>query len=222
MASNRPEKVGEQIRIELTQLIAREVHDPGIGFLTLTKVKVTSDLQIARVYYTSYGDAKAQSETGKALARAAPFLRRQIGQRVRLRRVPELEFFYDASIAQHDRIEQILQELKAEADARGDGAAATEPGERSGASDEARAERSEPGGVQGSPPTRNERSGDREVPASERAGGSGGAKPPGQGDGAAATEPRERSGDRGVPASERAGGSGGAKPPGLKHDDTKD
>jgi ribosome-binding factor A len=203
VASNRPERVGEQIRIELTQLIAREVHDPGIGFLTLTKVKVTSDLQIARVYYTSYGDAKAQSETGKALRRALPFLRRQIGQRVRLRRVPELEFFYDASIAQHDRIEQILQELKAETDARDEGAAATEPGERSepggvqgspptgnersGASDEARAERSEPGGVQGSPPTRN-----------------------------------ERSGDRGVPASERAGGSGGAKPPGLNHDDTKD
>jgi ribosome-binding factor A len=152
MANNRPEKVGEQIRIELTQLIAREVHDPGIGFLTLTKVKVTSDLQIARVYYTSFGDAKAQSETGKALTRAAPFLRRQIGQRVRLRRVPELEFFYDASIAQHDRIEQILQELKAEADARGEGAAATEP---------------------------RERSGDCGVPASERAGGSGGAKPPG-------------------------------------------
>ena len=111
-------QVGEQIRIELTQLLAREVHDPGIGFITLTKVTVTPDLQLARVYYTSFGDEKAQSETGKALGRAVPFLRRQIAQRVRLRRVPELEFFYDKSVAQHDRIEQILQELKAEADAR--------------------------------------------------------------------------------------------------------
>ena len=118
MAGNRPDKVGEQIRIELSGLLARDVHDPGIGFITLTKVSVTPDLQIARVYYTSLGDENAQKETGKALHRASPFLRRQIAQRVRLRRVPELEFFYDKSVAQYDRVEQILQELKAEADAR--------------------------------------------------------------------------------------------------------
>jgi ribosome-binding factor A len=118
MAGNRPDKVGEQIRIELTQLIARDVHDPGIGFITLTRVSVTPDLQIARVYYTSLGDEQAQKETGKALHRAAPFLRRQVAQRIRLRRVPELEFFYDKSVAQYDRVEQILQDLKAEADAR--------------------------------------------------------------------------------------------------------
>ena len=118
MAGNRPDKVGEQIRIELTQLLARDVHDPGVGFITLTKVTVTPDLQLARVYYTSMGDDKALRETEKALGRALPFLRRQIAQRVRLRRVPELEFFFDQSVAQQDRIEQILQELKAEADAR--------------------------------------------------------------------------------------------------------
>ena len=79
---------------------------------------MTPDLQLARVYYTSLGDEKALRETGKALHRALPFLRRQIAQRVRLRRVPELEFFYDKSVAHQDRVEQILQELKAEADAR--------------------------------------------------------------------------------------------------------
>jgi ribosome-binding factor A len=114
MASTRPDRVGDQIRTELALLIAREVHDPGVGFLTLTRVKVTPDLQLARVYYTSLGDEKAQRETARALQRAAPFLRRQLGQRIRLRRVPELEFFYDESIARNDRIEQILQELKAE------------------------------------------------------------------------------------------------------------
>jgi ribosome-binding factor A len=118
MAGNRPDKVGEQIRIELTQLLARDVHDPGVGFITLTKVTVTPDLQLARVYYTSMGDAKALRETEKALGRALPFLRRQIAQRVRLRRVPELEFFFDKSVAHQDRIEQVLQELKAEAEAR--------------------------------------------------------------------------------------------------------
>ena len=118
MANTRPQKVAEQIRIELSELLARDVHDPGIGFITLTKVSVTPDLQLARVYYTSLGDEKAQRETAKALARAMPFLRRQIGARIRLRRVPELTFFFDESIGHTDRIEQILQDLKAEAAAR--------------------------------------------------------------------------------------------------------
>jgi ribosome-binding factor A len=109
---NRPDRVGEAIRDELSQLIARQVHDPGIGFITLTRVSVTPDLQAARVFYTSMGDDKAQQETARALERAAPFLRRQLGSRIRLRRVPELAFFYDKSIAHTDRIEQILQDLK--------------------------------------------------------------------------------------------------------------
>ncbi len=117
---SRPERVGDQIRSELAQLLAREVHDPGVGFLTLTHVKVTSDLQIARVYYTTMGDAAAQRDSARALKRATPFLRRQLGQRLRLRRVPELEFFFDESIARQDRIEQILQDLKAEATSRDD------------------------------------------------------------------------------------------------------
>jgi ribosome-binding factor A len=118
VSSNRPERVGEAIRDELALLLTRDVHDPGVGFITLTRVKVSPDLQAARVYYTTMGDEKAQRETAKALRRAVPFLRRQIGQRIRLRRVPEIEFFYDESIAQGDRIEQILQELKAEASSR--------------------------------------------------------------------------------------------------------
>jgi ribosome-binding factor A len=99
-------------------MIARDVHDPGIGFLTLTRVKVTPDLQSARVYYTTLGDEAARRETGKALKRAMPFLRRQLGQRLRLRRVPELDFFYDESIAHADRVEKILHELEEERAAR--------------------------------------------------------------------------------------------------------
>lgn len=120
MSSSRPERVGDQIRSELAELLSREVHDPGVGFLTLTQVRVTPDLQIARIYYTTLGDEKAQRESARALKRASPFLRRQLGRRLRLRRVPELEFFYDESIARHDRIERILQDLKAEAASRHD------------------------------------------------------------------------------------------------------
>jgi ribosome-binding factor A len=107
----RASRVGDQIREELSTLLAREVHDPGIGFLTITVVKVSPDLQQARVYYTTIGDETARGESAKALARATPFLRRQIGQRLRLRRVPELTFFYDDAIERGDRIERILQEL---------------------------------------------------------------------------------------------------------------
>jgi len=99
-------------------LLQREVQDPGIGFVTLTRVKVSPDLQMVRVFYTLIGDDKAKRETAKALERATPFLRRQIGARVRLRRVPEIRFEFDRSVEHQDRIEQILLDLEAERQSR--------------------------------------------------------------------------------------------------------
>ncbi len=122
MPSTRPSRVGDQLRAEISELLARQVHDPGIGFLTITQVTVSPDLQVARVYYTTLGDERARRETAKALGRATPFLRRQVGSRLRLKRVPSLEFFFDESIERGDRIERILHEIGAE---RGDDA----PGE---------------------------------------------------------------------------------------------
>jgi ribosome-binding factor A len=126
MATHRPDRVGDQIRQEISELLTRgAVHDPGIGFITVTRVKVSPDLQVAHVYYTMLGDPKARQETARALARATPFFRRQIGGRLQLRRVPELEFRFDESIAHQDRIEQILRDLHEEdaqrAAARGEG-----------------------------------------------------------------------------------------------------
>jgi ribosome-binding factor A len=111
----RPDRVADQIRQELSELLTRgEVHDPGIGFITLTRVQVSPDLQMARVFYTTLGDSKARRDTARALERATPFFRRQIGSRLRLRRVPEFEFRFDESIAHQDRIEQILRDLHEE------------------------------------------------------------------------------------------------------------
>lgn len=110
---SRPDRVADQIRGELALLLSREVHDPGIGFVTLTRVHVSPDLQLARVMYTVLGDEKARTTSGRALERATPFLRRQIGARLRLKRTPELKFVYDDSIAGQDRIEQILNQLHA-------------------------------------------------------------------------------------------------------------
>ena len=128
---SRPDRVGEEIRHELATLLSREVHDPGIGFVTLTRVKVSPDLQLARVFYTMMGDEKAQKATAQALGRATPFLRRQLGARIRLRRVPELRFEFDKSVENQDRIERILMEIKAK-----DTSDRSEAGDRSETDDE--------------------------------------------------------------------------------------
>jgi ribosome-binding factor A len=115
---SRPERVGEEIRQEISWLLGREVHDPRIGFVTVTRVKVSPDLQQARVYYTLIGDERARQETARGLEAARPFLRRQIGSRMRLRRVPELTFEFDRSVEHQDRVEQILRDLEDERKAR--------------------------------------------------------------------------------------------------------
>ena len=113
---SRPERVADLIRAEVTTMIARELHDPGVGFVTVTRVQVSNDLQHARVFYTSLGDATARKNTAQALERATGFMRRQIGQRLRLRRAPEIAFQFDESVGHQDRVAQLLKEI-ADADA---------------------------------------------------------------------------------------------------------
>ena len=99
----------------LSELLSRgAVHDPGIGFITLTTVQMSRDLQLARVLYTSLGDPKARAETAKALKRATPFFRREIGKRLRLRRVPEVDFRFDESVIHQHRVEEILRDIHEE------------------------------------------------------------------------------------------------------------
>lgn len=108
---SRPDRVADQIRAEVAALIGRELRDPGLGFVTVTRVHVTPDLQIARIYYTTMGDEGARRRTAEALHRASPFVRRSMGSRLRLRRVPEIQFVFDESIEQHERIERLIQEI---------------------------------------------------------------------------------------------------------------
>jgi ribosome-binding factor A len=112
----RPDRVADQIRAEISVMLAREVHDPGIGFITVTRVEMSPDLLLARVYYTTIGSDSQRRDTVKALQRATPFLKYQIGKRLRLRRVPVLEFFFDKSVEHQARVEQLIQEIH-EADA---------------------------------------------------------------------------------------------------------
>jgi len=115
----RPDRVADQIRAEISVMLAREVHDPGIGFITVTRVEVSPDLLLARVYYTTIGSDSQRRDTVKALQRALPFLKYQIGKRLRLRRVPVLEFFFDKSVEHQARVEELIREIH-EADASRD------------------------------------------------------------------------------------------------------
>jgi ribosome-binding factor A len=117
VSAPRTERLGEQIKVEASDVLAREVHDPGVGFVTLTRVRVSPDMQVAHIYYTGLGDAAAQRNTEKALLRVTPFVRRQLARRLRLRRVPQIDFVFDKSIAHQARVEELLQEIHA-ADAR--------------------------------------------------------------------------------------------------------
>ena len=112
--SHRVERVAEQIREEVSQILATEVADPGVGLVTVTRVKVTPDLSLARIYWTIMGDAAQRKQTAKALGRAAAYVRHLLSTRMTLRRSPEVTFIFDQSVAAQDRVEQILQELKQE------------------------------------------------------------------------------------------------------------
>jgi len=107
----RPERLGDQVRAELSVLLQRSVRDPTLGLVTVTHVRMTRDLQHARVYYTSLGEPDTRRETARGLRRAAPFLRSQLGRRIRVRHVPDLTFVYDDSIEREQRIAQVLEEL---------------------------------------------------------------------------------------------------------------
>lgn len=116
--SHRVERIAEQIREELSQMLATEVSDPRIGLVTITRVKVTGDLSLARAYWTLIGDRAERDRTEKALDRAAPFVRHLLSGRMSLRRVPEVQFQFDEATAAQERVEQILADLQAEKEAR--------------------------------------------------------------------------------------------------------
>ena len=89
-----------------------------MGLVTVTRVKVTPDLSLARIYWTTMGDAAQRKQTAKALSRAAGFVRHLLSVRLTLRRSPDVQFLFDRSVAAQDRVEQILYELKQEEEAR--------------------------------------------------------------------------------------------------------
>jgi ribosome-binding factor A len=106
----RTERVGEEFRQILAEAI-QELKDPRVGFVTVTGVKVSSDLHVAWVYFTSYGDEKARAATRAALRSATGHLRRELGRQVRLKTIPELRFEEDPSLETGARIDELLERV---------------------------------------------------------------------------------------------------------------
>ncbi|MBE3569321.1 MAG: 30S ribosome-binding factor RbfA [Bacillales bacterium] len=107
----RANRVAEQMKKELSDIIGRKIKDPRIGFVTVTDVQLTGDLQQAKVFISVLGDEKQKKDTLKALAKAKGFIRSEIGQRIRLRKTPDLFFEFDESIDYGNRIETLLKEI---------------------------------------------------------------------------------------------------------------
>ena len=111
MNQMRANRVAEQMKKELGDIIGRKIKDPRVGFVTITDVEVTGDLQQAKIFISVLGEDKQKQETLIGLAKAKGFIRTEIGKRIRLRKTPELFFEFDEAVEKGNRIEHILRDL---------------------------------------------------------------------------------------------------------------
>src|SRR3954470_6360964 len=110
--TQRTERIDELLRQEITAILTKEISDPRIGFATVTNVETAPDLRHARVWVSVIGDQSQRDETIAALGRAMGFVRRELGTRLRLRRIPELHVRLDETAERGTRVLQLLHELE--------------------------------------------------------------------------------------------------------------
>ncbi|MBQ0139352.1 MAG: 30S ribosome-binding factor RbfA [Kurthia sp.] len=110
--SLRANRVAEQMKKELGDIIGRKLKDPRVGFITVTDVEVTGDLQQATIFITSLGTEREKQDTLKGLEKAKGFIRSEISKRIRLRLTPELFFEFDPSAAYGNKIDDLLRKLR--------------------------------------------------------------------------------------------------------------
>jgi ribosome-binding factor A len=104
--------VAEQIRIEIAEILQRELEDPRIGLTTCTRVSVSRDLGFARIYVSVLGGEEEQKKTMEALDHASGFVRRLLSQRLGLRSSPEIRFAFDPSVEYSIRLDEMIEENK--------------------------------------------------------------------------------------------------------------
>ncbi|NLJ75552.1 MAG: 30S ribosome-binding factor RbfA [Firmicutes bacterium] len=109
--TGRHTRVGEEIKREVSMIIAQEVKDPRLGMLSITDVEVSRDLSFAKIYFSVLGDEKERELTLAGLNRATGFIRSELAKRIRVRHTPEISFHYDPSLVQGARINALLKDL---------------------------------------------------------------------------------------------------------------
>jgi ribosome-binding factor A len=109
--SGRPQKLGDLIQRELSELLQRELRDPRVGMITITAVDVSPDFSHAKVLYTTLDPAHVE-DAAKGLKRASGFLRSQLARRIKLYTTPELRFEYDVSVERGDRLSRLIDSVK--------------------------------------------------------------------------------------------------------------
>jgi ribosome-binding factor A len=109
--NRRSQRVASQIKTEISWLIEHRLRDPNKGFITVTRVRLSPDLKIASIYYSVLGSDQDREATKGALSRAKSFLKHELGNRIHLRVVPELRFFYDDSLDHSNKIATLLNKI---------------------------------------------------------------------------------------------------------------
>ncbi len=112
MARIRVGRINEQIKKELSHILQHEIKDPRIGFVTVTAVKTSGDLQFAKVYVSVYGSTKEKQETLAGLEKAKGYIRTEIGRRIQIRHIPELHFTIDNTLERSEHIDRLLDQVK--------------------------------------------------------------------------------------------------------------
>jgi ribosome-binding factor A len=106
----RSERLAQEIREEVARMIATELKDPRLGFVTVVRVELAPDIGYARVYVGVLGSAEEREKSLVALRSAAGFVRRELGRRLRIHHAPEIDFRYDKGLDATDRVARLLQE----------------------------------------------------------------------------------------------------------------
>lgn len=110
--TRRSEQVADQVQITVGEMLLGQLHDPRIGFTTVTDVKMSPDLRFARIFVSVYGDLDTRKKTLEGLQAAQGFIRRELGHKLGLRFTPEIAFEYDTSVEYGAHIEEVLQQIK--------------------------------------------------------------------------------------------------------------
>jgi ribosome-binding factor A len=112
MSEQRTQRVAEELRREISDILRHEMKDPRVcGLISITGVTVTRDLSYAKVYVSVFGSEQEQEAALTALSRASGFIRSEVGKRIRLRHTPEISFHPDRSIAYGAHINQVLRRI---------------------------------------------------------------------------------------------------------------